>query len=172
MQSISWPNPSFGAIRVEAIDHRLASNAARIHAVHRAAYAQEAALLGATHFPPLERTVRDLQALHEQFVAAFNGELVVGALGVEPDEEPGATNIASLAVAPAWQRRRVARQFMAAVVEQHGNRPMTVQTGAANAPALALYAAFGFAECRRWLVGSEPLEMVGLRREPDNRDRR
>ncbi len=164
MRSTSISKATQGGVRIAAIDHRLASNAGRIHAVHLAAYAQEAALLGAASFPPLERTVRDVQAAQERFVAAFDGLRLVGAVSVGPDEETGAMNIASLAVAPAAQRRGIATLLMAAVVKRHGDQPMTVETGAGNAPALALYAAFGFVECRRWFVGREPLEMVRLRR--------
>jgi len=161
--------------RIYSIDHRVTSIARLIHAIHQAAYAQEAVLLDATRFPPLERTVEDLRALAGQFIGAFQGAHLVGALGVEAGEGHGATSIASLAIAPAWQRRGIGRRLMAAVVARHGSGPMSLQTGAANAPALALYAAFGFVECRRWVVGSEPLHMVSLRRagrasaDPDSR---
>ena len=45
---------------------------------------------------------------------------------------------------------------------------LTVQTGAKNLPALALYREFGFVEYRRWLVGSEPRELVKLSKPADH----
>jgi len=153
--------------RVEAVDHRDAAIARRLHAVRQLAYAQEAALLGAVWFPPLAETLDELRASGERFLAVFVDEQLAAAIGTEPDaDEPGATTIASLVVAPEFQRRGIARALMASVLREHGEAVLTVQTGASNAPALALYAACGFEPIRRWRVGPEPLELVKLRRPP------
>ena len=45
---------------------------------------------------------------------------------------------ASLVVAPQLQRRGIGRALMAAVLDAHESKGLTVQTGAKNAPALAL----------------------------------
>jgi ribosomal protein S18 acetylase RimI-like enzyme len=130
------------------------------------AYAQEAALLGAVRFPPLECTVDDVMAGTETFHAAFAGDELVGAIGISQEAEGGSTSIDSLVVSPEFQRRGAGRALVDAVVARHGHAPMFVQTGAKNAPALALYAQFGFVEVERWLAGEEPLELVRLRRLP------
>nr|WP_283254224.1 GNAT family N-acetyltransferase [Ramlibacter paludis] len=131
------------------------------------AYAQEAALLGATWFPPLERTVEDVQSSKEHFLAARADGRIAGAIGVEPDPEGLGITIASLVVDPCFQRQGMGRKLLEAVLAAHGDAGLTVQTGARNAPALALYEAKGFVVTRRWLVGREPLELVRLRRLPD-----
>jgi GNAT superfamily N-acetyltransferase len=152
-------------VRIEPFDHRVLVNAKQIHAVQMAAYAQEAALLGVVHFPPLDRTAQDIQSKVEQFYAALLGSNLLGVISVCSDEEPQAHNIASLVVAPENQRQGIAKLLVTAVVRQYGDRALTVQTGAKNVPALTLYAQFGFVEFRRWLAGREPLELVKLRRD-------
>jgi ribosomal protein S18 acetylase RimI-like enzyme len=144
------------------MDHRVLANAQRLHGLQMAAYAQEAALLGARYFPPLQHTVEDIQSGCETYWAALEHSTLIGALGLEQDS--GVLHIASLVVSPASQRQGVARALMLALLEQHGAQTITVQTGARNLPALALYAQFGFIETQRWLIGSEPLELIELQR--------
>jgi ribosomal protein S18 acetylase RimI-like enzyme len=161
----SGGHPNLGLI-VLPVDHTTLQIARQLHAVQMSAYAQEARLLGVRHFPPLERTVKEMQTNAEQFLAAFWGDEIVGAIGVWPDHEDGGMNIGSLVVAPQFQRRGTGRQLMMAVLHRWSHGSLTVQTGAKNLPALALYAQFGFVEFRRWLQGSESLELVKLRRSP------
>lgn len=150
--------------RIEPVDHSVLAIARQLHAVQMSAYAQEAQLLGVTDFPPLERTVEDVRTSREEFVAAFLDDEMVGAVGLGPDPEGLGVNIASFVVAPAYHRRGIGRRLLAAVLARVGDGVVTVQTGARNEPALALYAQAGFVELRRWLIGRESLEMVKLYR--------
>lgn len=144
------------------------SVAIAIHAVQMASYAQEARLLGVADFPPLARTVADVSASAETFFAVRVGERMLGVVSVEPDPEFDAVCVASLAVVPEFQRRGIALALMTEMLKRFGEGPMTVQTGAANAPVLGLYRRLGFAEVRRWTVGPEDLELVKLLRPPPN----
>lgn len=152
-------------IEGKRVDHRDPDVAARIHAVQMAAYAQEARLIGARQFPPLEITVHDIQVSDEQYFAAFDDDSLVGVVSIEPDEDSAGKIIASLVVDPARQREGIASRLMQIVVEEFGSGRMTVQTAVKNLPALAFYAKFGFVECRRWVVGEEALELVQLQRK-------
>jgi len=153
-----------GARIVEHLNHHERAVAEGIHSVQMAAYAQEAKLLEARHFPPLERTVEDIQCSDEVFLGIVEDGEVIGALSIGPDEEPGALNITSLVVAPSRQHQGIGRLLLAAALEQCQHAVLTVSTGAKNARALALYTEFGFKEYRRRLLGSEPVELVRLRR--------
>lgn len=152
--------------RVLAVDLRSPGVAEAIHRVQMAAYAQEAELLGAGDFPPLRRSVADLRDSREAVFVAMVGEEVVGAIGIEPDGD-GYT-IASLVVAPAYQRRGVGKALVGEILRRFGAGSLTVQTGAANLPALSLYSRSGFEEVRRWQIEPESLELVALRRRPGN----
>jgi ribosomal protein S18 acetylase RimI-like enzyme len=153
-------------LRLAKVDRSSSAIAGQIHRVQMLAYAQEAELLGAIDFPPLRRTVEDIRTCEEEFFAAVVDQELVGAVSVWPDQDGMGRNIASLVVAPAFQRRGIARQLMAEVLRRYGDATLTVQTGARNEPALNLYAQLGFVEIRRWFVGREPLELVKLCRAP------
>jgi ribosomal protein S18 acetylase RimI-like enzyme len=149
---------------IRTIEHADLATARELHALQFRAYAQEADLLGALYFPPLDRTVEEVRGCQEGFRAAvFDGKMV-GAVSLWDDEEIMGTNVASLVVDPPFQRQGIGCALMASVILTHGEGTITVQTGAKNAPALALYRQFGFTELRRWLVGREPLEIVKLYR--------
>ncbi len=151
-------------LRITSVDHRSEDVARRLHAIRMLAYRQEAKLLGAIHFPPLERTVGDVRASSEEFCCACWDEEIVAALSTCPDREGGGVNVASLVVHPDFQRRGLGRALLSAAVAKHAGVELTVRTGAGNEAVLALYGLFGFREYRRLWVGSEPLELVELRR--------
>lgn len=149
---------------VEALDLSDPAVAERLHAVHRAAYAQEAELLGARHFPPRERTLEQLRAGSDSWLGVRRDAALAGAIAIEPGDTPGSLHIAALVVAPEHQRFGLGRRLVEAVIERAGLGSLTVSTGAANKPALALYAALGFVEERRSTVGFEALPVIRLRR--------
>ena len=164
--SAQEPHAQAAAFDLRPVDHAAIDIAQQIHAVQMLAYAQEAKLLCAEYFPPLHRTVHDIQTMNERFIAAFIGDKLAGAVSVCPDEEGLGMNISSLVVAPQFQRRGIARALMSYALSEHGCGNVTVQTGARNAPALSLYSRLRFVEIRRWFVGREPLELVKLLRAP------
>jgi len=99
-------------ITVAPIDHRDVRVAERLHAIQMAAYAQEARLLEARHFPPLDRTVADVQASRERFLGAFWETELVGTVSVEDGAGCTELVICSLTVAPDCQRRGVGRALL------------------------------------------------------------
>jgi ribosomal protein S18 acetylase RimI-like enzyme len=150
---------------VQLLNHREPAVAEAIHVIQMAAYAQEASLLGAKEFPPLDRIVRDIQSSSEQFFGALTGSLIVGALGLESLSDADGVNISSLVVLPSWQRQGIGRLLLSAVLAELEGREIHVSTGAKNGPALALYAAFSFVERSRRFLGPERLEVVHLFRD-------
>ena len=82
---------------IQVIEHRERATARAIHAVQMVAYAQEAALLGVTYFPPLEETPEDIMAADATFLGAQVGDALAGALSIEaPDGPAGERLIGSL----------------------------------------------------------------------------
>jgi GNAT superfamily N-acetyltransferase len=154
---------------IAPIDHSNPAVAHALHALHQAAYAQEAQLLGIApeRFAPLQRTVYDLQSANISCWAAFEGTELVGAVATCPDESDEASGgtamcVASITVRPDQQRRGIGRQLLKTALDADPNCPWTVQIAALNSPALALCAEQGFATKRRWVEGG--ITLLALRR--------
>ena len=111
-------------------------------AVQRAAYAVEARLMGFDGLPPARETLAELQACGEELWLCEEDGRLVGAVGLE--DARGALVIARLFVAPEAMRRGVGRALVRRAVARAHGRPVRTGTGAANAPALALYTQLGF----------------------------
>jgi GNAT superfamily N-acetyltransferase len=150
---------------ISVIDHRERETALAVHALQMAAYAQEAALLGVTRFPPLEETPEDVQGADAVFLGAWLNGALVGAVGVEaPDGEEGERLIGSLVVSPIQQRRGLGAMLVEGVLTRFGGFGVRVSTGAKNVPALALFARYGFVPFQRLTLGEEePVEVIRLR---------
>jgi ribosomal protein S18 acetylase RimI-like enzyme len=152
-------------VRVVVLDHHEQWVADCIHAVQMPAYLQEAELLQATHFPPLDMTSADIQASNDHFLGAIDLQNnLMGLVSFEPEPETNQLNITSLVVSPVYQRRGIGKLLLSTAISQYKNSIITVSTGAQNLPALALYAKFGFIECMRYAVGHDhdALELVQL----------
>jgi ribosomal protein S18 acetylase RimI-like enzyme len=128
-------------------------------ALQRAAYRGEAELLGTDALPPLRETIADLRACDEELWVT--GEPPVAAVGLE--DEGGALRIARLMVDPAAQRRGLGRAAVELALEHAAGRVVVVSTGAANAPALALYEGAGFVRAGVRTV-PDGVRIVDLRR--------
>ncbi|WP_447008293.1 GNAT family N-acetyltransferase [Saccharothrix isguenensis] len=116
---------------------------ATAEAVHRIAlqsYAVEADLIGSTAIPGLHESLDDIRRLPLRWLGGYvDGELVafVGYAKVD-----GVLDIDRLCVAPSHFRLGFARRLVEQVLAEGG--PAIVSTGAANAPAIALYESLGF----------------------------
>lgn len=145
----------------ERLQQRELSVAKEIHALQMAAYAQEAELIGAQHFPPLNTTLDDILQSNEHFFGIADKGVLLAVISLCE------MNICSLVVAPNQQRKGLATCLLKFATE-HAEE-LTVMTSVKNTPALTLYAAFGFAEYQRCFKGPEALELVFLRRKPAGR---
>lgn len=111
-----------------------------------------ATLKDAPHWPlaayaaaldPLATPRRFCLVAEEPAQAAVVGFAVASAVGAEAELE-------SIAVAPGWQRRGVARLLfaaLAAALRQAQASEVTLEVRASNLPALAFYRSLGFVEC-------------------------
>ena len=148
------------------LEHQSLAVAHSIHGVQMLAYAQEAVLIGVSYFPPLGRTVQDVMGSSELFIGAFEEDELVGAVSLCHNEEKSAINIASLVVHPKHQRRGIGLQLLRYAIDEFGSSAITVQTAAANKPAVSLYAHCGFDIYHRLSVEWGAIEMIKLIRKP------
>jgi ribosomal protein S18 acetylase RimI-like enzyme len=150
-------------VRIELLDQRVDGVARQIHAILVLAHAQEAALLGPGPGGTAPRSARDLRTDGGYHLGAFDGDALVGALSLAPDDEPSQIAIASLVVHPAHQRRGIARSLVGEALRRTAGTALAVTATAANLPALALYRSHGFVVYRHGSIGLGAVALVKLR---------
>lgn len=151
-------------LSVHSIDHREAAVAGQIHALLQQAHAQEAAWLGRHGPSVLPPSVEQIRSGNAFYLGAFDGDRVVGATGLAPDDEPGQIGIALLCVTPTHQRQGIGRSLVAEALRRSGSMVLCVSAAADNAAALSLYRGLGFVAYRHGSLGPDRLAMVKLRR--------
>ena len=133
---------------VRILDHENQQIAETMHRIFQVSYAVEARLLDAKDFPPLKRTVNDLMKSATSFFGFYQGEKVIAIIEIEPF--PSVFHICSLVVDPQYFRQGIAKNLLNFTFKLlEGNR-ITVETGLANRPAIALYESFGFKEVKQY----------------------
>lgn len=144
----------------------------RVHALQRAAYAVEAAMIGCWEIPALLESPEELARSAEVFWGCFvgdggGGRECVGIVATEPEpDEPGVTRIARLAVDPACFGRGIGRRLVGHVLAGAGGAGFIVSTGEANAPARRLYESMGFTFSRGFATPDGRTPLVEYRRGP------
>jgi ribosomal protein S18 acetylase RimI-like enzyme len=114
------------------------ATARTVHQVVRAAYLVEAELIGSDAIPALHETPERMRALPLRWLGIGAPEAV---LGWSPEGD--GVDIDRLCVRPDRFRRGLASALLTELLARTEG-PVTVATGAANAPAVALYQRHGF----------------------------
>lgn len=130
----------------------------RLAEVQRAAYLVEAAVIGDDRIPPLHETPAELGARGLNWLGAFSGSRLVGAIAWSEPEE--IVDIERLVVAPEDHRRGIATALISDLLDHAAARRVVVSTGRDNGPARRLYEAFGFTR----VEDSEPISGLWLSR--------
>jgi ribosomal protein S18 acetylase RimI-like enzyme len=108
------------------------------HEVVRAAYRVEAELIGTDAIPALHESLALMRELPLRWLGIGEPEAVLGWA-----QDSGAVDIDRLCVRPDRFRRGLASALLTALLERTSGR-VSVSTGAANTPAVALYQRHGF----------------------------
>jgi ribosomal protein S18 acetylase RimI-like enzyme len=127
------------------------ATAAALVTLQRASYALEARLIGAASLPPMHESEEQLRASGETFLGALRTGRLLGAVSYK--REGDTVDIHRLVVDPAALRRGIATELLDALeAREAGAARWVVGTGAANAPARALYERRGFAPVEERIV--------------------
>ena len=134
--------------------------AEKIKALHDAAYAVEAQLLGLDEFPPLNRALESYAESKSIFFGYIHEGHCVGSVELETDNLP-VLEVSSLVVDPRFSRRGIATKLMTHVLSEVPARRVIVSTGSANYPAINLYEGLGFRIVDQWTT-DDGIEIVQL----------
>ena len=147
---------------ITELNHRDEKVALKIREVFQVSYAVEAKLLDAEdNFPPLKRPLSAFVEAKTTFFGYHeNGEL---AAVIEIKEAENALHIHSLVVDPEFFRRGIAGKLLEFLFKNFNVELFTVETGAANDPAISLYERFGFKLVKKWMT-EFGIEKVALER--------
>lgn len=133
---------------IKELDHKNENTSHKIRSLFQASYKVEAALLNATDFPPLKRSLEGFLNSNTRFYGLCVENEIAGI--VEVRSELGITEIDSLVVHPSFFRQGVGRQLMQFVLTAYNSDSFIVETGYLNEPATKLYKQLGFKEEAQW----------------------
>ncbi|MFJ6051144.1 GNAT family N-acetyltransferase [Streptomyces sp. NPDC092307] len=132
-------------MRIRGLDLGDDALATAVHRIGRAAYAVEAELIGFDGIPALGESLAEMRARDLDWCGAFSVEGSLDGFLAWEEEASGTIGIDRLCVDPGRFRRGVASLLLRHVLtELFPGRRVEVTTGAANAPAVALYRRMGF----------------------------
>jgi ribosomal protein S18 acetylase RimI-like enzyme len=135
---------------IKRINHTFFNQAKTIYEIFQASYAVEAKILNHPDFPPLKRTIKDIQNSQTQFYA-YQWESQTCAV-MELDTGMNHIHINSLTVAPKFFRRGIGFKLLNFIYDEFAPHSLSVETGHANTPAVKFYLNFGFEKNKVWMT--------------------
>ena len=142
----------------------------QIYQVFQSSYKIEADLIGVENFPPLSRTVEQIQQSSNEFYGVIvEGELA-GVIEITLNE--GAVEsianttleIDSLTVSPLYFKQGIASRLIEFVLQNKAFEYAIVETAAVNQPAIKLYEKHGFKVFKQF-TPAHGIEKVALQRD-------
>lgn len=145
---------------IKKIDHSTLKMSKLIFDIFQKSYAVEARLLKHDDFPPLKRTVSDIQHSKTTFYGSFIEDQLCAVMELEIYENH--IHIRSLTVAPEFFRKGIGYRLLCFVRDAFQVDLLTVETGHDNFPAVNFYLNFGFKKNNIWMteVGIEKISFV------------
>ena len=150
-------------MRVSKLDHRDQQQATQIWQLFQSAYEIEAQVLGFQTFPPLDRTIRQIQDAPTTFFGGWQNSVLVAAAEIE-DLGDAQFHINSFGVSPDHFCKGYGRKLLNDMLAELCWRQITVSTAVANLPALHLYKKHGFRPQEEWAT-PDNIQMVTLYKE-------
>lgn len=126
------------------------SIAKTIYLLFQKSYPIEAKLIGVESFPPLERSLKEIQNSKTIFLGYYyNGDLA-GIAEIELMDR--LLDINSFVVSPSFFRQGIGSKLLKHLLTTLSFESAVVETASANQPAILLYKKFGFIEVKNWMT--------------------
>jgi len=116
----------------------------KIRSIFQESYAVEAKLLQVKVFPPLQRDIDGFLHSGTEFYGYHKNQEMVAVIEIKNNKDT--THIQSLVVDPKFFRQGIAQSLISYLLDSFDSSVYTVETGAANQPAIRLYKKNGFIE--------------------------
>jgi ribosomal protein S18 acetylase RimI-like enzyme len=129
---------------IKKLDHRSIGVSEKIRSIFQESYAVEAKLLKAKDFPPLQRDIDGFINSDAEFYGYYKNQEMAAVIEIKSKGD--ATDICSLVVAPKFFRQGIAQYLISYLFDALDSVVYTVETGAANEPAVRFYKKNGFVE--------------------------
>jgi ribosomal protein S18 acetylase RimI-like enzyme len=144
---------------ITKLDNSKEEVANQIFTVFQRSYKIEAQLIGTLEFPPLLRSVKDIENSNTQFFGFIVNGCLAAIIEIDLDEQH--LDINSLTVDPHYFRKGIAGKLIDFVLQSIDFSVATVETAAVNLPAINLYKKHGFVKFKRW-TPSHGIEKVAM----------
>jgi ribosomal protein S18 acetylase RimI-like enzyme len=148
---------------ITVLDNTDPEVAKQIYNIFQNSYKIEAQLIGVLNFPPLSRSIKDIENSRTKFYGYSEGQCLTAVLEIALEDK--CLGIDSLTVDPDHFRKGIANKLINYVLSVNDFLEATVETAVVNIPAIKLYKKHGFVEFKRWTPshGIEKLAMsIGL----------
>ncbi len=133
---------------IRKLDNSDEKVANQIFTVFQRSYQVEAHLIGTLDFPPLFRSINNIENSKTQFYGFIKNECVAGVIEIVMEDQH--LDINSLTVDPNYFRKGIAGKLVSFVLEKVEFSEAVVETAVVNIPAINLYKKHGFIEFKRW----------------------
>ncbi len=147
-------------MQISRLTHHDNRQAAQIWNLFQAAYEIEAQVLGLQNFPPLNRTIHQIQKAKTTFYGCCSNTRLVAAMEIDWCNK-STFHIDSFGVSPKHFRQGFGSKLLTGVLDELEWQQVTVATAVANAPARHLYQKHGFYPQKYWLT-ADNISMVTL----------
>ena len=144
---------------IKILDNSAPEVAKQIYNIFQNSYKIEAQLIGILDFPPLSRSVKNIENSKNTFYGFYEGEWLAAILEITFEDK--CLGIDSLTVAPNHFRKGIANKLISYVLTVNDFSQAIIETAVVNIPAIKLYKKHGFVEFKRWTPshGIEKLAM-------------
>ena len=133
---------------IKKLDHKIIGISEKIYSIFQVSYVVEAKLLKVKDFPPLNRDIVDFLNSESEFYGYFKNQEMVAVIEIKNNKD--STHIQSLVVDPKFFRQGIAQSLISYLFESFDSTHYTVETGAANQPAITLYKKNKFVEIEQY----------------------
>ena len=133
---------------IKKLDNTNEEVANQIFTIFQNSYKVEAQLIGVLDFPPLSRSIKNIENSKTQFYGFSENECLAAIIEIVIEDKH--LKIDSLTVDPNYFRKGIANKLISYVLELNDFTEAIVETAVVNIPAINLYKKHGFVEFKRW----------------------